>query len=359
MNISKIMTKKVITTNETSPNGKAISMMETNGIKEIPVLSKGKFKGLLVYYDIPEKIKSNNEKVENFVRSSPILSSKDSIEKAIDLMLESGITGLPVIDEGRLVGIVSDFDILRLLINNHVFDNLKVSDVLIARFPILRQEDSIELAMKLMSMNNVDGLPIIDNFGKVVGEIFLTDVLSYYLRKTLGKKSGKLDHQPPKGREENVMSLIRREFPSIVPTLNLRKALEMMLLLRIKATVIIDAENRPVGILSRLKILSLLREGKEEKPINVEISGEYDLDFGLLVRSKIFRHEKLLSESGGIKSISVHVKKIKGEETPRYEISLNAFGKKRIALKANGISREQIMSDLVDNLIELVEQSKS
>lgn len=357
MNISKIMTKKVIVTDENASIDKVLAIMDKEGIKEVPVLADGKYKGMLIYYDLLSELVSGKEKVKNYVRKTPTLSPKQTIEETIRLMTKSGITGLPVIDEGRVIGIVSDFDIFRLLINNHVFDNLKVLNVLIRKFPILRQEDSIEKALKLISINNVDSLPVIDNFGKIVGEVFLSDILSYVLNKKL-KNHGKLDHEAPEGESDSVMTIIKREVPPISETLNLRKALEIMLLSRMKAIVVSDMENRPIGILSRLKILSLLSGMNIGEQIAINLSGDYDLDFGLLVRSEILQHERILTGSWGMKEINIHVKKIKGPVTSKYEISILAIGKKKIALKVDGISKEQIIKDLIEELISTIERSK-
>jgi CBS domain-containing protein len=45
----------------------------------------------------------------------PTLDANDSVDKAMSLMLERGLSGLPVIDpDGRLLGYLSEFDLIEL-----------------------------------------------------------------------------------------------------------------------------------------------------------------------------------------------------------------------------------------------------
>ncbi len=352
MNISKIMTKKVISVEKTASMNTVISLMDTKEIKELPVISKKKYFGLLLYYDLVDRNANKTDKIEKFIRRVPSLSPKDSIDRVIKIMQVNGIGALPITDEdSKLIGIVSDYDIIKLLINNRIFDSLKVEDVVIRKFPILRTEDTLAKAQKLAAINRIDGLPIVDNFGKVVGQVFLSDIMKYTFAAFAGKKTAKKDKDQNKvaGLEKNVMEISRRELPQISLTLNLRRALEMMLSTKTKGVIVVDNDIKPVGILSRLKILDILGGKSIGDNIDVQLSGEYDYEFILLARSEINKRERFFFNVGGITSMRLHIKKVH-DKVGKYQLNLLAFGKKKLDIKVDGVVKEVLLRDALEKL---------
>ncbi len=360
MNIAKIMTKKVFFVEKTAQMNTVLSIMDSEEIKELPVVKNKRYIGLLVYYDLITQEAGKSDKIEKFIRKIPTLSAKDSIETAISTMQVNNTGAIAITDEDeRIVGIVSDYDILKLLINSRVFDALKVEDVVIRRFPILRTEDTIGKAKSLAAINKIDGLPIIDNFGKVVGQVLLSDIMRYVFSAYAGKKSDKkaMDRNMPAPLEKNVMEISKRELPKIFLTLNLRKALEIMLFNKVKGMIVIDNDGKPIGILSRLKILDMLGGRNIGDSIDVELSGEYDWDFILLARSEINKRERFFFNSAGVTRIKIHIKKIR-DISGKYQLNLLAFGKRKINIKVEGVIKEVLLQEAIEKLENTLEHAK-
>lgn len=360
MNVSKIMTKKVISVEKNTSMSKVITIMDSKEIKELPVITNKKYYGLLVYYDLISKEATKTDKIEKFVRKVAVLSPKDSIDKAIKSMQTNGMGAIPIADEdGKLVGIISDYDIIKLLINSRVFDSLKVEDVVIRRFPILRTEDTLGKAQKLAALNRIDGLPIIDNFGKVVGQVLLSDILRYTFTAVAGKKSDKkgMDANRDTALEKNVMEISRRELPQISLTLNLRKALELMLSAKIKGAIVVDNDGKPVGILSRLKILDMLGGKNIGDNIDVQLSGDYDWEFILLIRSEINKRERLFYTEANITRIRIHIKKIH-DVTGKYQLNILSTGKKNYNVKVEGVVKDMLLQEALEKLENMIEHDR-
>ena len=101
---------------------------------------------------------------------------------AIDLMLKKGVSGGPVLDEeGRLVGILSEKDCLRVLIgmayNNHPHEKDKVSSYMsteVRTMPL--NADILDVAQAFLS-SHVRRFPVVDREGKVKGHISRRDVM--------------------------------------------------------------------------------------------------------------------------------------------------------------------------------------
>ena len=127
-----------------------------------------------------------------------VVQSDDSALHASLLLERHRINQLPVVDEGRLVGIVTDRDLrdafaaVLPIHGRRNADSLReepdlvdVEDVMTREVLTLEPEDSVESAARLMRRERIGAIPIVDSGGSVVGILSRTDVLSAYLnRKT-------------------------------------------------------------------------------------------------------------------------------------------------------------------------------
>jgi CBS-domain-containing membrane protein len=85
----------------------------------------------------------------------------DSIDIAISLMIKHRISGLPVLDrDGRPVGIVSEFDLLELICEGRN-DECKVRDYMSADLFGVREEDSWVAVADLFRVKHVRRLPVL------------------------------------------------------------------------------------------------------------------------------------------------------------------------------------------------------
>lgn len=101
----------------------------------------------------------------------------DTVFKAIDLMGECHIGCIPVCDdESRVVGIVTDRDILlRCVKCNKDVKTTKITDVMTTKVCCCNEYDDIDYAEKCMADMQVRRIPVI-NEGKLVGMLSLGDL---------------------------------------------------------------------------------------------------------------------------------------------------------------------------------------
>jgi len=85
------------------------------------------------------------------------------------------IAGMPVVDKGRLVGIVCQSDILKGLRNGSMTE-LSVADVMTAEVVTVPPTESAVLVAKIMVEKRINRVPIVDN-EKVVGIVTRGDII--------------------------------------------------------------------------------------------------------------------------------------------------------------------------------------
>ncbi len=105
------------------------------------------------------------------------VSSKTTIHEALQTLKKYDIGALPVIDETKLVGILSERDIVRKLDELGTFKtSLPVEDLMITSVYFVEPSNSVEECMKLMTNKHIRHLPVVEN-GKVVGVISIGDLV--------------------------------------------------------------------------------------------------------------------------------------------------------------------------------------
>lgn len=128
------MTESVISITSDTAITTAHQIMKKNRIRRLPVVNDGKLVGIVTIGDIREASPSgattlsiwelnylwSQLKVEQVMtRKVYTVNQDEPMINAARIMLESKISGLPVIDdEGRLVGVVTESDVFRMVVKN-------------------------------------------------------------------------------------------------------------------------------------------------------------------------------------------------------------------------------------------------
>ncbi len=125
-------------------------------------------------------------------------NSKTPVMEAMQILRDGGFRRLPIVDDGKLVGIVTDKDLkeaspskantLSVYELNYLLSKLTVKAIMKSPVYTVEPNDPIEKAALIMEEHKVGGLPVVDK-GEVVGLITITDMLSTFIA-VLGLKEG-------------------------------------------------------------------------------------------------------------------------------------------------------------------------
>ena len=119
MIVGNRMTKEPITVGPDDLLIRASHKMQAGGFRRLPVVSDGKLVGIVTERDLRqhrgylEHTKINGVMTENPVTVVPATT----LEEAAQILLERQIGGLPVVADGRLIGIITTSDILKAFLD--------------------------------------------------------------------------------------------------------------------------------------------------------------------------------------------------------------------------------------------------
>ncbi len=139
-----------------------------------------------------EQTVSQPERVQDVMTSQPLTISPDTpVHEAQQLMRQHRIAHLLVCEAGRLVGMLSDRDLQRVLPSpatslsvyeqHYLLDRLTAGEIM-ERFPVtIGPEHALTEAVRRMLSHNIDALPVTEN-RRVVGLLTRTHLLRLLLR---------------------------------------------------------------------------------------------------------------------------------------------------------------------------------
>lgn len=106
------------------------------------------------------------------------LGPSDTVQKAAKVMRDSGIGFMPVCDESKnVLGVLTDRDItIRSVADDKSASSTQVESVMSRELVACRPEDDIETAQQLMAENKKSRICCVDDDGKLVGVISLSDI---------------------------------------------------------------------------------------------------------------------------------------------------------------------------------------
>ncbi len=125
-----MMTKNPMTVESETLVMDAQKIMKENGIRRLPVVDKGKLVGIITKHDLLEASPSpatslsvhelnyllSKMKVKEIMKKNPLTLTPDTpFEEALKIGQEKKIGAFPVVENGKVVGIATESDIVRFL----------------------------------------------------------------------------------------------------------------------------------------------------------------------------------------------------------------------------------------------------
>ena len=139
--------------------------------------------------------------VINRMTKNPMTVTADTkVDEVAQLMKKHNFRRLPVVDDGKLVGFLSDSDLMRVAPSpattlsryeiNSLLAKICVRDIMKKDVVSVNVGATIEEAALIMYKNKIGGMPVVSNMGAVVGVITETDIFKTFV-DVMGLADGK------------------------------------------------------------------------------------------------------------------------------------------------------------------------
>jgi CBS domain-containing protein len=104
-----------------------------------------------------------------------------TVFEAVQIMADQNIGAVLVMDEGALVGVVSERDYTRKIVLKGKSSRETLVREILTEPIVVRRTDTIEDCMKLMTAHRVRHLPVVDG-NRVIGLVSIGDLVNWIIR---------------------------------------------------------------------------------------------------------------------------------------------------------------------------------
>ena len=155
--------------------------------------SKGKYAGVIAHrWIVRSRYDPASTKVESLMRSAPTVSPEDNLSKVARLMITSGISQLPVFSREKLAGIVTDDAVIQGAVVGN-WGSTKVEEVMTKKPFSVEEHESVGAVLSLFREHGISHVPVVRDgnlVGIVSVQNVITSIFQPKQRQTVGDIEG-------------------------------------------------------------------------------------------------------------------------------------------------------------------------
>ncbi len=252
--VKNVFTQSFSTVKENDSVSKCLELFKREKPPVVAVLDdRGKYTGVISRrWIMRSRLDPATTKVKTLMRTAPKVSLDFSLSRAARLMIEGGLRQLPVFERTKLVGFITDENLIHGAVTQE-WGSTAVEKIMTKAPQIIDANRSVGAVLSLFREHGVSHVPVVDK-GKLVGIISIHDIVEQVFqprqRQTLGEIVGEkvpVLSIPAKG-------IMTRPVVAVVPETSLREAAIKMHEQDVSCLVVLSKE-RLVGIVTKLDFL--------------------------------------------------------------------------------------------------------
>lgn len=265
-----LMSEHPVTATPDEHLSEVIGLMKKKDVHEVLVVEDGELLGMVSYDSlIKRRGLPPTTKVSHVMNHIAHIEEDCSLPLIAETTLSTGLRALPVKRGKDLVGVISRTDLIDSILNSPELAEATVESVMSPSVTCVYENESVSRARHVMQELDARSIPVIDEFGHLVGVIGQKDIVPMVLQSQKRGEDAGLDRGPLDVEVKSIMSS-----PPVTTTreATLKEAIELMKKHNI-SNIVVSEKNVPHGILTQIDLVELLVvHGRGEK-VYIQISG--------------------------------------------------------------------------------------
>lgn len=174
MLVKDYMTKDVVHVEIPGNRDDVLKILKRTGISGVPVIKNKKIVGIITRKDLLRK--PEETQLGLLMTSKPICIGPDmDIREAAHLLVTHCIRRLPVVEDGHLLGLLSVSDLIHAMAQMKIKEEIKTSYT--SKTFALWEETPLPVVGRVMEISGVDAIPILDGENVLQGIISERDLI--------------------------------------------------------------------------------------------------------------------------------------------------------------------------------------
>jgi len=266
LTVADVMVRNPLTMEKREFVSHAQRMMEKRGVSRVLVTDRGKLVGIVTERDLIERLSSRRtgKIVPLKLRlagcmdmrlAGPdrliVVGPNTKIGEAVRLMVENGVSGLPVVEDGEVVGILTKTDLVRLCLRVR---DARVEDVMTKNPMVVSRATSVLNARERLFKESITILPVVED-GKIVGLVAESDIARYL---ESFRRRAPYRHLSTMIQRLTVEDVMKRDVPTVDVDTPVSEVARIMLERHMKGVPVTDKDGRLVGIVTKTDLTRLV-----------------------------------------------------------------------------------------------------
>ena len=174
MIVRDYMTTDVVSVDIPGNRDDVLKILKRTGISGVPVIKNKKIVGIITRKDLLRK--PEETQLGLLMTSKPLVIEPDmDIREAAGMLVSRRIRRLPVVEDGHLIGLLSVADVVTALAQLKIKEEIK--DKYTSKSFALWEETPLPVVGRVMEISGVDAIPILDAENKLQGIISERDLI--------------------------------------------------------------------------------------------------------------------------------------------------------------------------------------
>ncbi len=270
--VKDLMSRKPMTVGPDEDVSKVLGMMQKHDVHEVPVVKDEELLGLVSYSTV---LKRRNlpmtTKIESLLVRPPRIEEDDLLPPVAEVLMSSGYRAVPVMSDGRLLGLISRTDLVKTMAGTEDFAQVPVRRIMTPEPHVVEEEDTVLKAREMMRALDERALPVVDKAGRVKGVVGLKDLVKAFARPRSRVTKGDLVGERTTVDVE-VKGIMSAPPITIDPEESAAEAARLMSESNISSVIVVD-EGRPIGIVTQVDLLEQVASLRSREEAFVQISG--------------------------------------------------------------------------------------
>ena len=258
-----IYTKGFNSVNESDTLSRCLEFFKTEMPPVLAVLdNKGKYAGVITRrWILRSRLDLSSTKVRTLMKAAPKVAPDYTLPKLAKLMIESGVRQLPVFNNEKLVGFVTDENVIHAAVNQK-WGNNKVTTVMTKAPHTIEANRSVGAVLSLLREHGISHIPVMEA-GKLIGIISIQDILENILQPTQSQNTGDIIGEKVQTLHIPAKGIMSSPVISVEPSISLRDAEKKMRDHNISCLTV-TSSDKLVGIITKLDFLEPISQLETE-----------------------------------------------------------------------------------------------
>jgi len=339
---------------------KVLGELKETGRYEAAVASESGI-GLVTVRDLLGVSQPAQTRVDGIWKIIGSVSPRDEVIDVVWAIVRNNVRAIPVVEDGKVVGIVSQVDVTSTLGDVPELSGIPAKDLMRTPVISLDIDERVSYARRLMLEKDFSHIPIVE-YSRLVGMVTAKDIVHAFItpisKTTTGARVGEKVARFP-GMVSGIMDphplTVRADGSALEAARGLRDQ-------RKSACIVTDLRRAILGIITPRELLAPLLRFREEEELPVYIVGLSGTGLEKAVAEEKVRRvvERSMKTHPKIHEVSVRVKqsKTRGTQT-RYEVTARVLSaEEQFIAEEEGWDILKVFDKLCDTLDKALKKSK-